>query len=147
MNTPIPPHYFYLSQVFLGGAFILAAYFFLRPKDSKSNFKVREADREPGKNPRDPHSQLDDLAQARIEKKVPLQLSGIRIDGTPHEILGVSRDAPVAEIQRSHRELMKRFHPDLVGRPGSSEWSDAQKIAEAVNHAKDEMLKKKTPSR
>ena len=27
---------------------------------------------------------------------------------------------------------MKRYHPDLVGPPGSREWKDAQKIAEEI---------------
>jgi hypothetical protein len=34
---------------------------------------------------------------------------------------------------------MKRYHPDLVGRPGSREWKDAQRIAEAINRAKEEL--------
>lgn len=30
----------------------------------------------------------------------------------PHEILGVARDAPLAEIKSAHRKLVKAYHPD-----------------------------------
>ncbi len=71
-----------------------------------------------------------------------MRLTGIRIDGAPHEILGVSPQASPEEIQSAYRSLMKRYHPDRVGRPGSREWNDAQQIAEAINRAKELLLKK-----
>ncbi len=77
-----------------------------------------------------------------MTKSEPLRLSGISIAGEPHEILGVRKTAAPAEIQKAYRDLMKRYHPDLVGPPGSREWKDAQKIAEALNRAKDELLKR-----
>jgi hypothetical protein len=36
---------------------------------------------------------------------------------------------------------MKRYHPDVVGRPGTREWKDAQKIAESLTAARDSLLK------
>jgi DnaJ-domain-containing protein 1 len=144
--------YFYLVQILIGTIFLLlmARYWFVE-KGSESMFKLREADRV-----RKPTSDAlkaarllgsgqaeDDLAQARI--KQPLRLTGIRIDGLPHEILGVQPSSGRSEIQKAHRELMKRYHPDLVGPPGSREWQDAQKIAEAINRAKDEMFKRLKP--
>lgn len=63
------------------------------------------------------------------------------MNAAAHEILGISPSASVEEVQKAYRELMKRYHPDKVGRPGTREWSDAQKIAEAINHARDTMLK------
>ena len=89
-----------------------------------------------------PKSTSDLLANAKIERKTPLQLEGIRVDGPPHEILGVQPGAGAEEIQRAYRERMKQYHPDKVGPPGSREWNDAQKIAEAINRAKSELLKK-----
>jgi hypothetical protein len=133
--------FFYMTEavmvlVFLGLVWIL------RPKDPESNFKVREADLRKGKaQPRDGKS--DPLAEARIQLKQPLQLEGIRIDGQPHEVLGVNKNSSPIEIQQAYRELMKRYHPDRVGPPGTRQWNDAQKIAEAINHAKDVLLKKK----
>jgi curved DNA-binding protein CbpA len=81
------------------------------------------------------------LAHARYAKPTgPLRLPGITLDAPANEILGVSPLATRAEIQRAYRERMKIYHPDLIGRPGSREWQDAQKIAEAINRAKEEML-------
>jgi DnaJ-class molecular chaperone len=74
------------------------------------------------------------------KRQSPLQLSGIRIDGAPHEILGVQAKASEAEVQSAYRELMKLYHPDKVGRPGTREWNDAQKIAEALNTARKSMI-------
>ena len=68
-------------------------------------------------------------------------LGGFSFTGQPHEILGVQKDAGELEIRRAHRGLIKRFHPDKVGRQGSREWHEAQKIAEAINTARDEMLR------
>ncbi|RYZ67911.1 MAG: J domain-containing protein [Proteobacteria bacterium] len=76
------------------------------------------------------------------EPAKPLQLAGFRTDAPPHEILGVTPHASVAEIQRAYKEMMKRFHPDRVGAPGSQAWQDAQPIAEAINRARDLMLKR-----
>jgi DnaJ-class molecular chaperone len=87
---------------------------------------------------------VDLLGQATVKKvQAPLQLAGIRIDGLPHEILGVSARATEVEVQSAYRELMKLYHPDKVGRPGTREWNDAQKIAEALNSARKKMLVKK----
>jgi DnaJ-domain-containing protein 1 len=130
---------FYIGQVAIG-ALLVGAFLVLRPKEPESGFKVREADRkdEPWKKggPSD-----NKLADAKMKRVAPLSLPGIRIDGEPHEILGVAADASADSINRAYRELMKRYHPDAVGRQGSQEWTDAQKIAEAINRAKDQLLR------
>jgi hypothetical protein len=142
--TPQQMHdYFYWLQMGLGVAFFGAAWAFLRPKDPGSNFKVREADLRKPPKPGQKPAPGQDLASARIARNEPMRLAGIRIDGTPHEILGVRVGAGTEEIQKAYRELMKRYHPDKVGAPGSREWHDAQKIAEAINRAKDQLLKKR----
>jgi hypothetical protein len=107
---------------------LIATFFvFLRKQKSpESRFKVREADR----------------VKKPSAKKDQAALPGFRIDGEPHEILGVAIDANPKEIQRAFRELMKRYHPDHVGRPGTREWKDAQKFAEALIRAKEAMTKK-----
>jgi DnaJ-class molecular chaperone len=81
--------------------------------------------------------------QKSRKKGPPLLLSGISLDGPAHEILGVKVNATNSEVQKAWRDLMKRYHPDKVGRPGSREWSDAQRIAEAINQAKDEMTQRR----
>jgi len=113
-------------------------------KKGESGFKFREAERSKRKT-----TKGDSLAQAQLKKKDPhpiLQLEGIRTDLPPHEILGVPADAPLAEIERAYRRLMKRYHPDRVGRAGSREWEDAQKIAEAINTARDRMIQQRRRS-
>lgn len=72
--------------------------------------------------------------------KQTLLLEGIRINGLPHETLGISPHAREPEIQKAYKDLMKRFHPDRVGPQGSQPWKDAQKIAEALNDARQKML-------
>jgi DnaJ-domain-containing protein 1 len=131
--------YFYLGQILLGGVFLLGAWYFVRGKAPESNFKVREADRPPRPKAGKPNGQ-DDLANARLASFERVLLPGIRLDGAPHELLGISPDASEWEIQQAYRELMKRFHPDKVGPIGSQQWKDAQGIAEKINWAKREML-------
>jgi hypothetical protein len=138
--------YFYLSQVGLGILAIGATWFFFsRSREKPSNFRVREADvRKPDPKLRPGQTRPQELAQARLKPKGPetLALPGIRIDGLPHEILGIAANAPAEEIQRAFRERMKRYHPDSVGAPGSRAWKDAEKIAEAIIRARDAMLKR-----
>jgi len=107
-------------------------------KDLKSQFRIREADR-------DIQFERGEKAYASGQAKAKptvFQLTGIRLDGLPHEVLGLNQNATEAEIQKAYRELMKRYHPDLVGRPDSREWKDAQKIAETINRARNQMLEK-----
>lgn len=130
---------FYLLQIILGVIFLLGGWLFLRPKRPESGFKVREADLKKSSS-----MKKEPTKREPIKKKAPLQLPGIRLDGHPHEILGISAEASASEIQSAYRNLMKRYHPDRVGRQGSWQWHEAQKIAEAINHAKDEMLRRRS---
>jgi hypothetical protein len=130
-STP-PPHsgkasLFLGTQSLILGILIATFFVFLRKQKSpESRFKVREADR----------------VKKPSAKKDQAALPGFRIEGEPHEILGVPIDASPREIQKAFRELMKRYHPDHVGRPETREWKDAQKIAEALIRAKEAMTKK-----
>lgn len=49
----------------------------------------------------------------------------------PYSILGVSRDATFAEIKRTYKLLVKKYHPDL-----GNEESSNEKMAE-INAAFD----------
>ena len=133
--------FFYLGQAALGAIF-LGVLWMLRSREPKSGFAVRESDL---KKPKTRASGAPDLANAKLDRKVPLRLEGIRIDGPPHEILGLQPGADAAQIQRAYRDRMKQYHPDKIGPPGSREWQDAQKIAEAINRAKTELLKRVAP--
>lgn len=132
--------WFQLGSVVL----LLVAVWRVFEKKGESGFQFREAERIKKKA-----HKSDSLAQAKLKKKDPhsiLQLEGIRTDLPPHEILGVPADAPLAEIERAYRHLMKRYHPDRIGRPGSREWEDAQKIAEAINTARDHLIRERRRS-
>ena len=100
----------------------------------KSRFKLREADRL--KN----GSVFDRKSDTPTEDRT-LYLPGIQINGAPHEILGVSKNATASEVKKAFRNLMKHYHPDKTGESGSDEWQEMQKIAAALNRAKAEMLK------
>ena len=126
---------FFFGQLGIG-ALLLAAFLIFRPRPPESGFRVREADRKDAPWKKGPALQT--------EARRPLALPGIRTDGSPHEILGVRQGASPETIQRAYRELMKRYHPDKAARPGTPEWNEAQKIAEAINRAKDALLKKRT---
>jgi hypothetical protein len=136
---------FVLAQGVLLTALLGALWYFLKSQNPDSQFKVRESDLRPPR-PGSSTSQNDDLAQARIQPQAePLRLTGIRLDGAPHEILGVSKNASSDEVRLAYRELMKRYHPDRIGPPGSREWKDAQRIAEKINEAKEYLLRKSGP--
>jgi hypothetical protein len=127
--------FFYVQAGFV--ALVVLALYWLTRKKETSAFRVREADK---KRPAQFGKTNDTLADAKIPRVEPLRLAGIRLDGEPHEILGIPKNADAAQVQRAYRDLMKRYHPDIVGRPGTREWSDAQKIAEALNQARNRML-------
>lgn len=141
---------FYQGELVIAGIFLVLIWIF-KPKRPESGFKVREADLK--RRMQNYSNQKDDpLAQARYERFAQMEdprqgnrllLEGIRLEGAPHEILGVPPHASPAEIQKAYRDLMKRFHPDRVGQQDSREWKDSQKIAEVIIRAKEEMLKKK----
>lgn len=132
---------FYLIQIAIGALFLFVAWRFMRPKE-ESGFRVREADRHdelfgPGSGPTDPDR------TANLKRRRPLALPGISIEGEPHEILGVRRDASTDEIRAAYLTKVKQYHPDRVGKQGSRQWEDAQKIAAALNRAKHEMLSRR----
>lgn len=115
-------------------------------KKSESGFGLREADRLKRQKRRNKLNSSDSLAQAKLtprDRDQVLLLEGIRTDLPPHRLLGVSEKASMDEIQRAYRQLMKRYHPDRVGPPGSREWNDAQKIAQALNRAKDTLIQER----
>ena len=133
-------HGIYLIIIAVGVILVSLLLLMRRLNIPKTGFKVREADRDPSKH----KNKQDLLGQAKHTHKGPLLLSGFRFDGAPHEILGVSVQASAEEIQEAYHDLIKRFHPDKIGKPGSREWSDAQAVAAKINEAKKTLLAQAT---
>jgi len=153
-DTPAPHHWlmnpenFYLSQMGFAALVLILGYRAVFGGKQKSRFKQTEAERLSAlksslaqKKTRSPDHRS--LADAKMKQRPrPLQIGGIVLDAPAHELLGVTIQASASEVQKAYREKMKQYHPDKVGRPGSREWTDAMKIAEALNRARDELLKK-----
>jgi DnaJ-domain-containing protein 1 len=133
----------YLIQVGLGALFI-GLLFLFRKRDDTSFFRSHgEGGTQSKSTSRQTGPALGyESPKPTGKKPAPLLLAGIRLEGAPHEILGVSPQATKREIQKAYRNLMKRYHPDVVAPAGSQRWKEAQKIAEAINRAKDAMLGK-----
>lgn len=139
--------FFWIAQLLLVGGVV----WLIRARSAaeRSGFKTTEAERLAKDHAQKAAKQSksgDALAQARASVKRPLQIEGLSLSGAPHEILGVKPNASRDEIQQAYRTLMKRYHPDQVGRPGSREWEDAQAIARALTDARDALLKSKPES-
>lgn len=118
--------------IIVGGIWIAVlaiAWVWIRPPSSGSRFKLREADRA-----KQGQSQPTERAES------PKLLTGFSEDLPPHQILGVDPSASTREIKRAYREKMKHYHPDRVGEPGTRAWTDAQKIAEVINRAKETLM-------
>jgi hypothetical protein len=60
--------------------------------------------------------------------------SGSISEDEAYEILGLKKGAPARDITRAHRDLMKKFHPDLGG---------ATDLAARVNEAKDVLMRRR----
>jgi len=140
MRQLLQEHFGAVQGVLLA-AFVLVAWLVFRPKETPTHFKRREADSKkapPGTVPRE-----DPLAQAKLKRAERLALPGISLEGAPHEILGVAEEASRSEIEKAYKRLMKQYHPDSIGRPGSRQWQDAQRIAAAINQARKALLERR----
>ncbi len=128
MDPDLLEKIFYLSQILMAALF-LGAFLFRIPGLGKSKFKSKDKFK----------TQISlDLASAKISKKAPLLLEGVDIHATAHELLGVKQGATAEEINKAYKNKIKRYHPDKIGPQG-------EKIAEALNLAKEALLKKPGP--
>jgi hypothetical protein len=134
LSSILGPEQFAAVQLVLLASLAFLFFRFLSRSQRESQFRSDAFHR-----PRLKPEHRNKKRQERDEMR--LLLGGFSFTGLPHEILGIAKDAGEFEIRRAHRALMKRFHPDKIGPQGSREWHDAQKIAEAVNTARDEMLR------
>jgi DnaJ-domain-containing protein 1 len=131
--------HFGLVQVAISAFFILLWFRARANAETKSRFKLREADR----NLKFARGEAATAAANQApKKKDPLRLDGIVMDGAPHEVLGISALASEPEIQKAYKDRMKRYHPDRLGPPGSREWTEGTAIAESINRARIAMLER-----
>jgi hypothetical protein len=119
---------------------------FFRNRREPSKFRQREADR----------PDLDrilkqgpDSGQSKIAPKPrpapappPLSLPGIRLNGAPHEILGVDENATEPEVMKAYKDAIKRFHPDTIQGEARDQLKFYQEASARINDAKNQMLKK-----
>lgn len=131
-------------QILFLVAVLFLIWTFLKNQRGQSNFKSRESDRE----------DLDrilksgpDLAQAKLKRRSseptpppPLSLPGIRLEGAPHEILGIREEATEAEIMRAYKDAIKRFHPDTLQGKSPDQLRFYQDASARINDAKNKML-------
>lgn len=136
MITDFFIQYFWTLQILILIVIALSAVVHFSSNQKNSLFKLKEYER--WKNKQIPIE--DELAQARMKKKKPLELSGIRLDEPPHKILGVAWNASPNEIEKAFKEKMKHYHPDKVAQPGTQQWNDAQKIAQTLIEARKMLL-------
>ncbi|MCR4942393.1 MAG: DnaJ domain-containing protein [Campylobacter sp.] len=63
----------------------------------------------------------------------------------PYEVLGVSKDASLAEIKKRYRELVRQYHPDILMGKGESEEKIAMatKKLQEINEAYEILQKQK----
>lgn len=127
----IADHFTSIQWILLA-AFVLIGWISFRKNEPKSQFRVREADLPP-KTAASPKSK---------KPESPLELPGIRLDGKPHEVLGIPSDANEPEIIKAHKDLIKRFHPDRIQAPTPEMEKFYQSASVQINRAKEVMLKK-----
>jgi DnaJ-domain-containing protein 1 len=139
------PETFQKSQWIMIGAVLLLAWFGFRSKDTKSQFRKRESDRDDLNKLRNG----PDLAQAKISrpakpepKKAPLSLPGIRLHGAPHEILGIAENANEAEVMRAYKDAIKQYHPDRIQGQAQEQIKFYQEAASQLNQAKESMMQR-----
>jgi DnaJ-domain-containing protein 1 len=141
--------HFIKIQVVLFVSGVLVAFKLLQGKQTSTQFKSREADRNDLERLR---RGGPDLAQAKIARakptanpahsaSPPLSLPGIRLSGLPHEILGVAEDASEADVLKAYKESIKRFHPDRIQGQAKEQLQFYQEASAKLNQAKEDLIR------
>ena len=146
MNLKWIADHFQLIQVVIVIAVIFFAASALRDRSNKSQFRLREADRPDLDRIKSGPSIADAKLKNAGPKPPPLALPGIRLEGEPHEILGVAPDADEVEIMRAYKDAIKKYHPDRIQGPAQDQLRFYQEAAAKLNEAKDTLLKRKRSS-
>jgi len=125
---------FQVAILVLAGLMILM----FQKNRGQSQFRKREADRE----------DLDRLiksapkpASRPAPAPPPLRLPGIRLEGEPHEILGIDATASESEIMNAYKEAIKRYHPDRIQGQAQEQLQFYQDASAKINAAKDTLIK------
>ena len=136
--------------ILIFGALLILVY--LRNKSTPSQFKNREANR---KDLDQLWKRGEDLSQSRLVDKKPqsrpatpppppLALPGLRMNGAPHEILGIAENATEAEVMKAYKEVIKRYHPDTIQGAAQDQILFYQEASARINEAKNVLIKKIT---
>jgi hypothetical protein len=142
--------HFIKIQVVLFVSGVLVAFKLLQGKQTSTQFKSREADRNDLERLRQGGP---DLAQAKLARArptanpsanpavPPLSLPGIRLNGLPHEILGIAEDASEADVLKAYKESIKRFHPDRIQGQAKEQLQFYQEASAKLNQAKEDLIR------
>ncbi len=131
--------------------FVLFSFIYRRMRESPSGFKENIWDDAPPTRKVLPEDKVDHtirlehkpLAQDEAsppKSKIP---KAPFFRGTPHEVLGVSKQATETEILAAYKYWIKRYHPDRVTHLGAKYVEQARRRAEQLNAARDFLVKKK----
>jgi DnaJ-domain-containing protein 1 len=125
----------------------LSILFFIKGRSQPSQFKQRESDRTDldrilKQGPDTGQAKQKPKSAANTPPPPPLSLPGIRLNGAPHEILGVREDASESEVMRAYKDAIKRFHPDTIQGAAREQMQFYQDASARINEAKDQMIKK-----
>lgn len=134
---------FTLIHATLVVSLFVLGYRYITARNTKSNFRVREYDKNSKSRtlesaiPRSDERE-EPRAQAR-PKSLPPHFSNAK---APHEVLGIHPNSSQRQIQKAYRNLMKRYHPDKLVGLSPDQIQANEKIAMQINMAKDQMMKR-----
>jgi hypothetical protein len=75
------------------------------------------------------------------EPRLSLGWKGFTADSSPWEILGVARDASIAQIKAAYRKLITNYHPDRFSNLTAIEVEQLERDSKLINAAYAKLMK------